>query len=201
MNKNKNAMPSEKKDLLLKLSATLSRYGINAYTLDARQLKTYDKMLAAMETLASKYMQIQADLKNHTLNKTAIAKCADISISTLKHDPNATLMINGFAKEHGIIADTHDNPVNEEEISALQRQIAERDGLILSLKRKLEATKQISLDLFAERKCNDELEKEIEFLKIKIKAYYNKLQEIKDSDTGWANRLSSFFKTNESMYS
>ena len=177
----------EKKDLLLKIGERLLRYGIEAYTLDVRQLKTYDQILTAMDEMAAMYGQKKKELDQLVLNKANIAAKANLSVSTLRHDTNASRLIEAFSRDRGMV--TTDPVVVDVEKESMRKTIREQAAQIMDLQHKYESQKHLSLDLYAKEKQLQERDRELTLTKQKVAVYYELLDEIKRNDTNWTSKI------------
>lgn len=184
-------MPPEKKLLLMKLSEKLERYGVNAYTLETRQLKTYDQMFDAMERMARAYAKARAEMNEVALTKASLARESGISESTLRHDPKAARIIEGFAREHGMITDAPSSI--DPEKNALKKRVAELEAQVNVMQRLVDEAEKVSLDLFAEKKITTDLLKQLNEAKRAISEYYGKLDQIRHADAAWAEQINQFF--------
>ena len=177
----------EKKDLLLKIGERLLGYGIEAYTLDVRQLKTYDQMLTAMDEMATKYRQTKEELDQLVINKANVAAKANLSVSTLRHDTNASRLIEGFSRDKGMV--TTDPVVVDVEKESLLKTIREQAAQIMDLEHKYSEHKHLGLDIHALKKKLENKENELKLSKQKLEVYYELLEEIRRNDNNWTKLI------------
>lgn len=184
----------EKKDLLLRLGDRLGEFGINAYTLDLRQLKTFDTLLTTMDRMAAEYSAKKAELESMALTKESIAAATGISMSTLTHDINVMRLIRSYAQISGMETDVPQTI--DPAIAAKDKKIGELETQIMVLEHKLESLDKLSLDMFAKEKIIDGLRNELTLAKKSIDAYYGQLDEIKSNDISWADKINTLFQNN-----
>lgn len=169
-------------DLQNELRDRLAKYGIEVFTLDTKELKTYKKVFEAIDALLEQQKDISEAQRTCVINITNVARVADICKSTLDHNEDIKAIIRSFRSE---------KPEETVPKSLYDRIVADRD----SYKRKHESARKTELELFAANKLIEDKNREIKMLQDNQESLYNKIAALKDKDSLFKDMMDKYFPT------
>lgn len=168
-------------ELQNELRDRLAEFGIEALSLDTKELKTYKKVFTAIDALLQQQIDIVDASKSSAITIANVARAGDLCKSTIDHNDEIKRIIRHYQPQT-----TKEDMVPK---ALYDSVVADRD----SYRRKHEEARKTELELYAANKLIEDKDREIKMLQDNQESLYNKIAAIKDKDSHFKELMDTYF--------